>query len=85
VLHLPLAYGWSTIPGLAYRVGQTLPFGRAALLALGVLAVSLPLALLAKRHVSPLKKRLLSRAAGPKPGPMGAPRASPLPTADARP
>jgi len=40
VLHVPLVYGWSTVPGLAWRVGPVLGGGAAAAAALGVLAAS---------------------------------------------
>jgi acyltransferase len=39
-LHVPLVYGWSTFPGLSWRIGPTLGFGEAALVATGVLAAS---------------------------------------------
>jgi uncharacterized membrane protein len=39
-LHVPVVYGWSTHQGLWARVGQTLPLGRALLLAGLVLAAS---------------------------------------------
>jgi uncharacterized membrane protein len=45
-LHLPVVYGWSTLPGLAWRVGPTLGFGEAAAVALLVLAGSLAAAAL---------------------------------------
>ncbi|MCI0573036.1 MAG: DUF1624 domain-containing protein [Myxococcaceae bacterium] len=77
VLHLPIAYGWSTYPGLMARVGQTLSFGQGFLLALGVLAVSVTAALWAKRHVSPLKKRLFERLFETEGSPAVAPEFSP--------
>lgn len=63
VLHLPITYGWSLfppvgIPGLSWKVGKTLAPGPALLLALGVTLLTVPLALLAKRYISPLKKRV---------------------------
>lgn len=84
VLHLPIAYGWSTVPGLAWWVGRSLSAPEGLALALGVVAVTVPASLWAKAHVSPRKKRLwdwvlsrLKRAQVP---------ASPLfnPDADAR-
>jgi uncharacterized membrane protein len=39
-LHVPVVYGWSTHQGLWSRVGQTLPLGRALLVAGVVLAAS---------------------------------------------
>lgn len=49
VVHLPLAYGWSTVAGLASRVGRTQDVLPALGLALSVLAVSLAIALPAKK------------------------------------
>lgn len=39
-IHLPIVYGWSTIPGLSWRVGQTLVAGWSIAVAVLVLAVS---------------------------------------------
>jgi len=39
-LHLPVVYGWSTHPGLSYRIGQALGPGAALGVALAVLGVS---------------------------------------------
>jgi uncharacterized membrane protein len=39
-LHLPVVYGWSTVPGLAWRVGPSLGVGQALGVALLVLAAS---------------------------------------------
>ena len=39
-VHLPIVYGWSTIPGLSFRVGRTLGAGEALALAAAVLAIS---------------------------------------------
>lgn len=64
VIHLPLAYGWSTFSGLGGRLGHS----RAALpalgLALGVLSVSLALALLAKTLYGRLRARRSRRGVG---------------------
>jgi uncharacterized membrane protein len=49
VVHLPLAYGWSTFAGLASRLGRSQEVLPALGLALGVLSVSLALALPAKK------------------------------------
>ncbi|HLM42250.1 MAG TPA: hypothetical protein VK458_00225, partial [Myxococcaceae bacterium] len=49
VVHLPLAYGWSTFHGLAGRLGRSQEVLPALGLALGVLAVSLAIALPAKK------------------------------------
>ena len=43
-IHVPIVYGWSTLEGLSARIGQTLTFGRAALVGAVVLAASLGLA-----------------------------------------
>jgi len=42
-LHLPLVYGWSTHPGLSYRIGPALSAGPAVAVAVAVLAVSFAL------------------------------------------
>jgi uncharacterized membrane protein len=42
-IHVPIVYGWSTLDGLAARIGPTQPFGRAALVGAIVLAASLTL------------------------------------------
>jgi acyltransferase len=42
-IHLPIVYGWSTIPGLSFRVGRTLAPGAAIATAALVLAVSFAL------------------------------------------
>jgi predicted AlkP superfamily pyrophosphatase or phosphodiesterase/peptidoglycan/LPS O-acetylase OafA/YrhL len=39
-IHVPIVYGWSTLPGLAARVGPTLPVGGALAAAAAVLAAS---------------------------------------------
>ena len=39
-LHVPVVYGWSTVPGLAWRVGPTLPVAEGLGVALLVLAAS---------------------------------------------
>lgn len=38
MLHVPVVYGWSTLEGLAQRIGPQLQFYETALIALGVLA-----------------------------------------------
>jgi peptidoglycan/LPS O-acetylase OafA/YrhL len=58
MLHLPIAYGWSTVPGLAWWLGRSLSAPVALVVALCVVAVTVPASLWAKRHVSPRKKRL---------------------------
>ena len=60
VVHLPLAYGWSTFSGLGGRLGHSREVLPALGLALGVLAVSLSLALSAKT----LYERLRASRAG---------------------
>jgi hypothetical protein len=60
IIHLPMVYGWSTWPGLAGVWGHSLEVVPALETALGVLAVSLALALPAKR----LYSRWLSHRAG---------------------
>jgi uncharacterized membrane protein len=40
-VHVPLVYGWSTHPGLAATIGQTLGVGQGLLVATGVLALAL--------------------------------------------
>lgn len=45
IIHLPMTYGWSDVSGLATRVGRSLGVVEALGAALGVLAVSLGLAL----------------------------------------
>jgi acyltransferase len=42
-IHLPIVYGWSTIPGLSFRVGRTLGPGAGIALAALVLAASFAL------------------------------------------
>ena len=49
VVHLPLAYGWSTFQGLAGRLGRSQEVLPALGLALGVLMLSLAIALPAKK------------------------------------
>lgn len=49
VVHLPLAYGWSTFAGLASRLGRSQEVLPALGLALGVLSVSLAIALPAQK------------------------------------
>ena len=39
-IHLPIVYGWSTVPGLSFRLGRTLGVGQALALAAAVLAAS---------------------------------------------
>jgi hypothetical protein len=76
VVHLPIAYGWSTFPGLASRLGRSQDVLPALGLALSVLAVSLALALPAKR----LYGRWRGRSAGaPEPLPRTSASAVALP------
>lgn len=42
-IHVPIVYGWSTVPGLAQRIGPALSFGGAIAIAVGVLAASFAL------------------------------------------
>jgi uncharacterized membrane protein len=42
-IHLPIVYGWSTVPGLSWRIGQTLGPGAAMALAVLVLLASFAL------------------------------------------
>jgi uncharacterized membrane protein len=42
-IHVPIVYGWSTVPGLAWRVGPSMEVGEALLAAAAVLAVSFAL------------------------------------------
>ncbi|AKI99284.1 surface polysaccharide O-acyltransferase-like enzyme [Archangium gephyra] len=66
VVHLPLAYGWSTFAGLASRLGRSQDVLPALGLALSVLLVSLLIALPAKK----LHGRWRGRNRGPaRPGP----------------
>jgi uncharacterized membrane protein len=65
VVHLPIAYGWSTFAGLASRWGHSLEVLPAIATALSVLGVSLALALPAKR--------LYGRWRGASPPARGAP------------
>ena len=65
VAHLPLAYGWSTFPGLASRVGRTQGVLPALGLALGVLAVSLGVVLPLKTLYGRWRQRRARR--GPPP------------------
>ncbi|HLT29881.1 MAG TPA: heparan-alpha-glucosaminide N-acetyltransferase domain-containing protein [Myxococcaceae bacterium] len=77
VLHLPITYGWSLmpgigLPGLSWTVGKTLAPAQGLLLALAVTSLTVPLALLGKRYVSPLKKKvwhLVTTRLVPKPRP----------------
>lgn len=62
VIHLPIAYGWGYWGGLSTRVGHTLSDTQACLVALGVVAVSVTLALLAPR-LSSLRKWQVSWSA----------------------
>jgi acyltransferase len=57
VVHLPLAYGWSTFPGLGSRLGHSQAALPAVGLALAVLGVSLALALPAKKLHGHWRKR----------------------------
>jgi acyltransferase len=57
VVHLPLAYGWSTFPGLGSRLGHSQTAPAALGLALAVLATSLALALPAKALYGRWRKR----------------------------
>ena len=75
VVHLPLAYGWSSYAGLAGRLGRSQDVPSALLLALAVLAVSLALALPAKK----LYGRLRADRPGERGGPPGLPSRSSLP------
>jgi acyltransferase len=43
-IHLPVVYGWSTVPGLSFRVGRTLGAGQGLAVAAAVLAASFALA-----------------------------------------
>ena len=74
VVHLPLAYGWSTLQGLAGRLGRSQDVPSALGLALAVLAVSLALALPAKK----LYGRLRADRPGERGGPPGLPSRSSL-------
>jgi uncharacterized membrane protein len=65
VVHLPLAYGWSTFAGLASRLGRSQEVLPALGLALGVLAVSLALALPAQKLYR--LRRELGREETPQP------------------
>jgi acyltransferase len=63
-IHVPLVYGWSTLDGLAARIGPTLPVSRALGLAVVVLAVSLALAAAvkaARREVVDFARRAWQR------------------------
>ncbi|WNG22902.1 acyltransferase [Cystobacter fuscus] len=57
VVHLPLAYGWSTFPGLGSRLGHSQTAPAALGLALAVLATSLAIALPAKAFHGRWRKR----------------------------
>ncbi len=74
VVHLPLAYGWSTFGGLASRLGRSQEALPALGLALSVLAVSLAIALPAKK--------LYGRWRGSRRG--SARRSTPLPSGKGR-
>jgi uncharacterized membrane protein len=63
-IHVPLVYGWSTLDGLAARVGPTLTVGRGLALAAGVLAASVALAAAvraARGELAALARRLWER------------------------
>jgi uncharacterized membrane protein len=69
VVHLPLAYGWSNFAGLASRLGRSQDVLPALGLALSVLAVSLTIALPAKRLYGRLRGRHRQPARPPTPLP----------------
>ncbi|HSP80914.1 MAG TPA: heparan-alpha-glucosaminide N-acetyltransferase domain-containing protein [Myxococcaceae bacterium] len=76
VIHIPIAYGWSSFPGLAYRLGRTQELLPALGLALGVLAVSLGLALSAKRLYGRWRARGRDRDGGGSLAPLPLPVAA---------
>lgn len=65
VVHLPLAYGWSTFAGLAGRLGRSQDVLPALGLALSVLTVSLVIALPAKKLYSRWRGRGVGGSARP--------------------
>ncbi|WP_434385618.1 acyltransferase family protein [Melittangium boletus] len=67
VAHLPLAYGWSTLPGLASRVGRTQDALPALGLALGVLALCLAVTLPLKKAYGAWRKRAKTPPGVPHP------------------
>ncbi len=74
VVHLPIAYGWSTFPGLASRWGHSLDVLPALAAALTVLTVSLALAVPAKKRYG--RWRTGSSPARPAPAPVLSPEPS---------
>jgi acyltransferase len=71
-LHVPLVYGWSTIPGLSWRIGPVLGFPAAAAAAAAVLLASLAAAAILsggwrrlKRLAGEQRVRLLGRGGAP--------------------
>ncbi len=87
VVHLPLAYGWSTFGGLASRLGRSQDVLPALGLALSVLALSLTIALAAKKLYGRWRGRNREPGRPPPPSPVpsgegrgdgpGTPRLSP--------
>jgi acyltransferase len=69
IVHLPLAYGWSTFQGLAGRVGRSQDVLPALGLALSVLTVSLALSLPAKKLYGWWRGRGRSESAEPSVSP----------------
>jgi uncharacterized membrane protein len=64
VVHLPMAYGWSTFAGLASRLGRTQEVLPALGLAVSVLAVSLMIALPTKKLYERSRSRSRNRGHG---------------------
>jgi uncharacterized membrane protein len=73
VVHLPLAYGWSTFQGLAGRLGRSQEVLPALGLALSVLTVSLLLTLPAQTLYKRWRKRGQETGAGSLPAPIPLP------------
>ncbi|WP_375769701.1 acyltransferase [Archangium gephyra] len=91
VVHLPLAYGWSNFAGLASRLGRSQDVLPALGLALSVLAVSLTIALPAKKLYGRLRGRNRGPARQGAPREASSPReanahreSSPLPSGEGR-
>ncbi len=78
IVHIPIAYGWSSFPGLAYRMGRSQELLPALGLAVGVLVVSLGLALPAKRLYGSWRVRGRDGEVSLAPLPLPAVAAAPL-------
>lgn len=61
LVHLPIIYGWGSIPGLAYRYGKTLPLPAALLLGVSLLVASYAVTVLWARTRATLETAIASR------------------------